>query len=171
MRVKPTCSHAPVSSRTHTTRAHYCRYTESSPRRTANSRARYRNHLYKTDLCMCIHANTHKDTDMHGHTQIRDKNRCLQTYAYMLCTHTHENAELPANTDVSRQTWMFSYIWRRTSSFNSWRHLYQRSKCTVCPTDYRLLLMHKWISPLMEGGEEKQARRFYDQVKRDQISI
>lgn len=82
----------------------------------------------------CKHTQRHRYA--WTHTDYRHKNRCLQTYAYMLHTHTHEHTDLLTNTDVSRQTWTYSYIWGSVSVtkyavFNSWRHLSEIERHTV----------------------------------------
>ena len=93
----------------------YSRYTKSSScqKKTVGWEKKI---TFTSQISACVFMQTHKDRHAWTHTDYRHKNRCLQTYAYMLHTHTHENTNSPANTDVSRQTWTYAYIWRSISA-------------------------------------------------------
>lgn len=96
--------------------AHMCIFVDTwslLPVRKQNCRMRS-----KKKKCLCIHANTHKGTDMHGHSQITDTKTdvCRHTPTYMLHTHTREHTDVHANTDVNQQLWTYSHIWRSISA-------------------------------------------------------
>lgn len=65
------------------------------------------------DRFVHVHSCRRTNTQICMDGQIPGTNRCLQTYAYMLNTYTHEHTHthLHKNTDVSGQTWIYSYIW------------------------------------------------------------
>lgn len=66
---------------------------------------------YKTNLYLCVHANTHKDTDMHGHTQITDTKTDVCRHTPTCFTHIRMNTL----TCIQTQMWADKREHTRTS--------------------------------------------------------
>lgn len=67
--------------------------------------------FHKTNLCLCVHANTHKDTDMHGHTQITDTKTDVCRHTPTCFTHIRMNTQ----TCIQTQMWADKREHTRTS--------------------------------------------------------
>lgn len=149
--------------------------TQSSSCQKTNSRMRKKITFYKTDLCLWIHANTHKDTDIHGHTQITDTKTDVCRHTPTCFTHIR----MTTQTFLQTQMWADKRERTRTSGgvylHQNMQHCFQLMETLVRDRKAHSFVLQIFTTACEQIGQpingdrevKTEARGFYDHIKQD----